>query len=188
MAASRQETKVTHLLTRLVHAGMVATVLLAGTVSEGLMAETKQPAGMRYGKAVGQFHDVHHYAAIYQLSAPRRTGARHLELAVGALDSGGDTSAFLSLGPVWRFHPGTHSLYLEFGFSPTLISDPSLGGVQLGGNVHFTSSATVGTRFGSRDEYGVELRIQHTSNGGLDSTNPGLDAIALNFTAQIWSM
>ncbi|MEQ8516707.1 MAG: hypothetical protein RIC38_13950 [Chromatocurvus sp.] len=85
MAASLQKTRVKQLLTRLARAVMVATVLLAGAVSEGLMAKTYQPAGLRYGKAVGQFHDVHHYAATYQLSPPRRTVARHLELAVAAL-------------------------------------------------------------------------------------------------------
>jgi hypothetical protein len=51
----------------------------------------------------------------------------------------------------------------------------------MGGNLHFTSSAALGATFGARESVALSLRIQHTSNGGLSSTNPGMDIIGLNF-------
>ena len=35
--------------------------------------------------------------------------------------------------------------------------------------------------FGARENISVALRVQHTSNGGLSNTNPGLDMIGLSF-------
>ena len=34
---------------------------------------------------------------------------------------------------------------------------------------------------GARENTSIALRIQHTSNGGLNSANPGLDMIGFNF-------
>lgn len=145
-------------------------------------ATDRVPSGVRVAKAFSKFDDVWQYAATYRLRPPRRLHSHHLELAVGAFTSPSESQAFVSLGPVWRFRPLSRALFLELGFSPTLLSGSTLNGRELGGNLHFTSSATLGTTFGARDEYGLALRIQHTSNGGLHSSNPGLDAIALNFT------
>ena len=98
-----------------------------------------------------------------------------------------DNTAFLSVGPVWRFQPEGRPYYVDLGISPTVLSESTFSGRELGGHLHFSSSITLGTRFGAEDEFGIALRLQHTSNGGLDSTNPGLDAIAVNFSAQTWS-
>lgn len=148
----------------------------------GAHAADIRPAGFRAAKAVEQFDDVWQFAATYELRPPRRLRARHLELAVGALSSPADTRPFVSLGPVWEIPSRSRALFLELGFSVTLLGGSTFDGQDLGGNFHFTSSAAVGTRFGRQRAFALSLRFQHTSNGGLNSTNPGLDAVALNFT------
>lgn len=140
------------------------------------------PDGVRVASTVRKFDDAWQYAALYELRPPRRLRARHLELAAGALRSPGETRPFVSLGPVWRRSTASRALFLDLGFSMTLLGGSTVGGRELGGNLHFTSSVALGTRLGTRHEYALALRYQHTSNGGLNGTNPGLDAIALNFT------
>jgi hypothetical protein len=151
-----------------------------GSVDAG--AADLLPAGVRVARVVHKFEDVWQFAAIYPLRAPRRLRAHHLELAVGAFSSPAETRPFLSLGPVWDFRSQTQALALELGFSATLLGGSTLAGRELGGNLHFTSSVALATRFGEDREYALSLRIQHTSNGGLNSPNPGLDAIALTFS------
>lgn len=88
---------------------------------------------------------------------------------------------FVSLGPVWRLPINSRRLFIQLGFSPTLLGGASFHGRNLGGRFHFTSSATVGMTLGARDGLELALRVQHTSNGGLSSTNPGMDMIGLSF-------
>ncbi len=87
----------------------------------------------------------------------------------------------MSFGPVWRQPINSRFLFVELGFSPTVIAGSSFNGRDLGGNFHFTSSASIGATFGAREISSIALRIQHTSNAGLNNTNPGLDMIGLNF-------
>ena len=135
----------------------------------------------RVATASKKFEDTSQFAVAFRMRPPRRLRARHLELAVGAISTSQETRAFVSLGPVWRL-PINHRLpYVELGFSPTLLTGSSLNGRDLGGNFHFTSSISIGATFGTRQNISVALRVQHTSNGGLSSTNPGLDMIGLNF-------
>jgi hypothetical protein len=137
---------------------------------------------IRVAHAVHKFEDTWQFGAIYKLRPPRRLRARYLELAVGLLSSPAQSRPFVSLGPVWQLQTPTQALFLEFGFSTTLLAGSTLAGRDLGGNLHFTSSVAVGVRFGAAREHALALRVQHTSNGGLNSTNPGLDAVALNFS------
>lgn len=139
------------------------------------------PAGVRVTKATQKFDDVWQFGAIYPLRPPRRLRARYLELALGALSTPAETRPFVSLGPVWDLGNRSQVLVFEFGFSATLLGGSTFAGRDVGGNLHFTSSVTLGTRFGRERAYALALRVQHTSNGGLNSTNPGLDAIGLNF-------
>ncbi len=86
------------------------------------------------------------------------------------------------LEPVWRLPINSRSLFVELSISPTLIGGSSFNGRDLGGNFHFTSAAAVGKTFGLRDAFSLSLRIQHTSNAGLSSINPGMDTVGLNFS------
>lgn len=97
----------------------------------------------------------------------------HLEGAIAVLDGRGDTGAALSAGPVgvwagdgghWRF---------EIGIKPTILSEDRFGTRDLGGHFHFTSH--VGIRYQLHPKFSVGYRVQHISNAGIASPNPGLD-------------
>lgn len=136
----------------------------------------------RVAQGVNKFDDTLLYAFAFKLRPPHRLRAQHLELAVGLISNSTKPRPFVSLGPVWRVPLRDNSLFLEFGLSPTLLGGSSFGGRDLGGKFHFTSSASIGATIGRSETVSVSLRIQHTSNGGLSSTNPGLDMVGLNFT------
>lgn len=161
-------------------AGLFLLVGLAASWSAGAELPDPAPDAFRVQQAVGKFSDTTELAIEYRLRSPRWLRAHRLELAVGALSDGVVTRPFLSLGPVWRKDIATKA-YVDFGFSPTLLSDATVDDRSLGGHLHFTSSLSIGTRFGAFDQYSVALRAQHVSNGGLDSRNPGIDVVGLRF-------
>ena len=138
------------------------------------------PDELRVVQAIGKFGDTHQIAAAYRFRAPRPLRAHHLEVAVGAIISDTNTSPFLSVGPVWRFPIASGRQYVDFGFSPTVLSGSRFNGRELGGGFHFTSSLSLGMRLGVEERFSLALRAQHTSNGGLNSENPGLDMVGLN--------
>ncbi len=144
-------------------------------------AATAWPTDYRVAASGDKFADTWQFALAFRMRAPRRLRARRLELAIGTLSTSQENRLFVSLGPVWRFPIRSPSLFVELGISPTLLSGSSYNGRDMGGNFHFTSSATVGKTFGARDAFTLSLRIQHTSNGSIRNTNPGMDMVGLNF-------
>ena len=160
---------------------MISFTLSSSNARAAAVAPTDYRVVTNYGK----FDDTTQVAVAFRMRPPRRLRARHLELAIGAISTSQESRAFVSFGPVWRLPINGHSLFVELGFSPTLIAGSSFNGRDLGGNFHFTSSASIGATFGARENISLALRIQHTSNGGLSSTNPGLDMIGLNFTINL---
>jgi len=150
--------------------------------SSNAWAEAVAPADYHVIAAGDKFADTTQFAVAFKMRPPRRLRARYLELAIGAISTSQENRAFVSLGPVWRLPINRRSWFVELGFSPTLIAGSSLNGRDLGGNFHFTSSASIGATFGARENISIALRVQHISNGGLRSTNPGMDMIGLNLT------
>lgn len=140
------------------------------------------PVGYRILFAGDEFDGVRQYAVTYDIRPPRRLRSRHLELAVGQIASASSDQACISFGPVWRLQIAGEFAFVDLGFSTTLISGSRFNGRNLGGNVHFTSSISIGATFGRRQSVAVSLRVQHTSNGGLSETNPGIDMIGINVT------
>lgn len=138
------------------------------------------PDGYRLQHSVGKFSDTSEFAAEYHFGAPRFLRANRMEFAVGALADGEVTRPFISFGPAWRWNFANRS-YLDFGFSPTFLSDATVDDRSLGGHLHFTSSLSVGRRFGRYEQFSIALRAQHISNGGLDERNPGIDVAGLRF-------
>ena len=152
---------------------MIVSVLLNSSIAQAA------PSDYRFAAAGDKFEDTWQFAVAYRL--PPRLRADRLELAVGTFATSDEFRPFVSFGPVWRWPFRNDSMFVEFGISPTLLSGSTFNGRDLGGNFHFTSAAAIGKTFGARDAVSVSLRIQHTSNGSLRSTNPGLDMIGLNF-------
>ena len=174
---NRPASRATRALTVLL--GLVALTANAQAAPGSLI-----PDEYRIASAASKFDDTYQFTAAYRLRAPRALQAHHLELALGTVYTTSETEAFVSFGPVWRFPLGEGSSFVDFGFSPTFLSGTDFNGRDIGGNVHFTSSLAVGTRFGRAEKYSLGLRAQHTSNGGLDHTNPGLDMIGLTFAVE----
>lgn len=148
-------------------------------------AATVIPTDYRVVASDDKFKDTWQVAVAFNMRPPRRLYARQLELAIGTVSTPSETRPFLSLGPVWRVPLIDESLFVDFGFSPTFIAGSSLNGRNMGGNFHFTSSASLGASFDAHQAFSLSLRIQHTSNGGLSDTNPGLDMIGLSFTLDL---
>ena len=172
--------KTTH--SKLQHTAVFVIAMIFFTLNNSnAWSATVAPTDYRVVAASGKFIDTTQFAVAFRMRPPRALRARHLELAMGAISTAQETRPFVSFGPVWRLPINSRSLFVEFGFSPTLIAGSSFNGRDLGGNFHFTSSASVGATFGARENISIALRVQHTSNGGLSSTNPGLDMIGLNF-------
>ena len=149
--------------------------------SSNAWAATVAPIDYRIVAASEKFDNTTQFAVVFKIRPPRRLRASRLEFAIGMISTSQESRAFVSLGPVWRLPINRRSLFVELGLSPTLIAGSSVNGRDLGGNFHFTSSASIGTTFGARENISVALRVQHISNGGLSNTNPGMNMIGLNF-------
>jgi hypothetical protein len=63
------------------------------------------------------------------------------------------------------------SLFVTTG--PVLLTEDIFGDFDLGGYFHFASA--IGLNWRLRDGWSVAYRIQHLSNAGIESPNPGLD-------------
>jgi len=160
----------------------VIAMILITLNNSNAWAAPVAPTDYRVVAAGDTFADITQFAVAFRMRPPRRLRARYLELAIGTISTSQENIAFVSLGPVWRLPIDSRSLFVELGLSPTLIAGSSFNGRDLGGNFHFTSSASIGATFGARENISIALRVQHISNGGLRSTNPGMDMIGLNLT------
>ena len=173
---------------KLLHIVIFIIAMISFTL-HGLNAQAAaaQASDYRVMRGTSQFDDVWQFAVTINMRPPRRLRINRLEMAVGAISTSEESRPFVSFGPVWRLPMNNGAMFLELGISPTLLGGSTFNGHELGGNFHFTSSAALGATFGPRDAVSLALRIQHTSNGSLDSTNPGLDMIGLNFTFDFWN-
>ena len=149
-------------------------------------AQNLTPAEYRVSRSIGKFDSVTQFAIAYRFASPEILRATRTELSFGTFSSPEEDRPFVSFGAVWRVPPKwvplpRDTMFVDVGFSPTLIAGSSLNGRDLGGSLHFTSSIEIGALFGREQSTAVSLRLQHTSNGGLNSTNPGIDTLGLNF-------
>ncbi len=167
---------------RVLHTAVFVIAMISFMLSgSNARATSVMPSDYRLAVAGDKFEDTWQFAVAFSMRPPRHLRARRVEVAIGTLSTSEENRLFVSLGPVWQLPIRSQWLSFELGISPTLISGSSFNGRDMGGNFHFTSSAAVRAAFGARDSVALSLRIQHTSNGGLSSTNPGMDMIGLNF-------
>lgn len=159
-----------------------ASVLILATLSYQIAYASKfRPSAYRASVAGDKFSDTWQAAAVFELRAPRRIRAKKMELVVGTTSTSNEVRPFVSLGPVWRLPLSRRRAFLELGISPTFFAGSTFNNRNIGGNFHFTSFASLGMSLGGDDDSSISLRIQHTSNGGLDSTNPGMDMVGIDF-------
>lgn len=103
----------------------------------------------------------------------------HLTVAVGILDGGGDSGVAGSLGFEFVFgsSSGRFPLEIRAGSALTLISEDEYGEEDLGGPLQFTHHISLYYWF--LDYLSAVARVQHMSNAGIYSENPGVDIIML---------
>ena len=152
-------------------------VLMSNTVAYG---DSVSLPNTRISAAGDKFDGVVQVAAAFKISKGSLFRSHHIELAVGPISSSSGNAAFVSIGPVWRIPLVKDRFFAAVGIAPTLLSNSNYGGRDLGGHFHFTSFVSAGIRLGRGSS--VSLRIQHTSNGGLRGTNPGMDMLGLEFS------
>ncbi|MEO1035993.1 MAG: acyloxyacyl hydrolase [Pseudomonadota bacterium] len=145
------------------------------------------PDEVRLAESFGDAEDVNQFALVFHSRGSRRLHASRMELALGSFSTPADERFFLSYGPVWRLPErwlpvARDRVFVDLGFAPTYVAGSNLNGRDIGGNFHFTSSLGVGAFLDKNRNIELALRVQHTSNGGLADTNPGLDMIGLSFT------
>ena len=96
-----------------------------------------------------------------------------IETAVGGLSGEGETAMYARVAPVAHLHLDDMPISLVLSAGPSLYSEDSFDGYDIGGSFQFTSS--VGLDWAFDDAWAVGYRYQHTSNAHLNEPNPGLD-------------
>ena len=113
----------------------------------------------------------------------RRAGDMHYELGVLRLPrvDRGDDLYGLHFAPAWQFAPRVLAPYafIELGIGATWLSGRHIRARDLGSRLHFLPHAMLAFRPGRSTPWHAGLRIRHTSNADLISTNPGFDLIQL---------
>ncbi len=96
-----------------------------------------------------------------------------LDASIGYIDAADDQGGIVAIGPTVRYRTANDELSVEAGVRPALLSRHQFGRDSLGSSIQFVSHLGLRLKFG--DRIGVGYRIQHMSNAGLASPNPGLD-------------
>ena len=168
-------------------AGWLGLVLLLALPSASAQLEgamTRYEAGLRSGSGDG-FDSLELY---YRQAAPgldevvlARLGLdawrARWAFALGGWSGDHDDTAVIALGPAFERRLGDAPLRLSLGIQPTLISRHDGNGRDLGGPVQFTSHAAIA--WAPPGALVIGLRLQHTSNAGIYTHNPGVDIAAV---------
>jgi Lipid A 3-O-deacylase (PagL) len=96
-----------------------------------------------------------------------------MDFTAGWLGREGLNAVTSSAGPAFVLKYKDVPLALEAGSSSGLISRHEFGSVDLGGPFQFTTH--IGLSWDITKHFRAGYRYQHTSNGGIDRSNPGLN-------------
>jgi len=96
-----------------------------------------------------------------------------LETNAGLLRGGGESALVGSAGPGINFSGFGGKIDIPLGVNATFISDHTLGDVDLGGKIQFTSH--IGLSFNFSRHLMLGYRLQHMSNAGIYKPNPGVN-------------
>lgn len=83
----------------------------------------------------------------------------------------------VDLTPVFRFSgkTGGFQSFVDVGVGVALFSVSRLEDHEFGSNFQFSSLLGLGTRFGSRNQWGMGYKFQHYSNGSVREGNHGIN-------------
>jgi lipid A 3-O-deacylase PagL len=161
----------------------LALLLLLALFPSPAHAARLEAIALRYEEAYRKFDGLVQEALTANIRLDRdyfagntRVTSR-IVVSSGALVLGEDRQGFVSIGPEFTFerHLLGMPTFLVLGIAPTWLGDSTVGSRDLGGQLHFTSHFAMGLRFGPRRDRFLLLRIQHISNGGTNTHNPGVD-------------
>lgn len=166
--------------------------LLAGAV---LLAPRSSSAEPGFDLSLRQLGNVTHFGGVTQeaveLQFPmgwRLGGWGRVEfdwlVSGGALRDAERDTAFVSLGQAvtLRAPLRLRAVALQASFSPTWTETDRLNGQDFGGHVHFTSAVALKLFLDRAQRQAIAFRAQHTSNGGLEQPNPGLDLAGIELS------
>lgn len=103
--------------------------------------------------------------------------AGYWEFTAGVWDNTQESVAELAATPVFRFERGT--AYLEAAIGLHLVSTHISASRVFSTAFQFGDHVGAGFRFGPGKRYDVGMRIQHLSNGGVSSPNPGINFFSM---------
>ena len=97
-----------------------------------------------------------------------------------------DDITHVGITPVFRL---TRHDRLDNGIKPFfegaigfhLMSDDKIGDKDMGGNFTFADHISAGAQFGGKLQHELSLRLQHFSNAGIYSSNPGVNFAAIRY-------
>ncbi len=165
---------------------MTAALILAGSLAAApVWGAEREEVGLR---VVTEYLDDENLRqqGIFIRWRPEEARKLRWEVAFGTLHEGSVDRLFLSGGPLWRFTPGqpwrSARFVIDLGLHPTLLAGAKFSTIDLGGFMQFTSFVSAGARFGQDRDFRVAVRVQHISNGSLNSTNPGTDQLGMEFS------
>jgi hypothetical protein len=97
----------------------------------------------------------------------------NVDLSMGCLGSGSTDGFIGGIAANLELRYDKFPVYLEGGFSPTVLSTYHYGAKNFGEDVQFTSH--IGLAWDVTPCFTIGLRVQHMSNGRIAEPNPGLD-------------
>jgi len=156
-------------------------LLGAADTGRAQSAWVPESAGGRFGVAANlsaqTFHQTEAFANWnlpwdWDLGAQFRLQSR-LDLSAGWLGDSHTDAAVGTIGPTLVLSREKFPFTLEFGVSPTIISEPRFATKDFGEAFQFTTH--IGLNFRLPWHLALNYRFQHMSNAGLNHNNPGLN-------------
>ncbi|NNU42053.1 acyloxyacyl hydrolase [Ramlibacter montanisoli] len=115
------------------------------------------------------------------------TGYTEISVGQWRVREGGDErySTQFGITPALRLYPAgvAYGWFVEGGIGANAISPTYRNGSDRFSSVfNFGDHLGVGRRFGTQGQHEIGLRVQHFSNCGLDTPNPGENFVQLRYT------
>lgn len=99
--------------------------------------------------------------------------AGYWEISAGVWDNKDESIADIGVTPVFRIE--RNAAYLEAAIGVHLVSTHISAHRTFSTSFQFGDHLGAGFRFGPQDRYDFGVRVQHISNGGVSSPNPGIN-------------
>jgi len=169
-------------------AALVILFLVALPVG-GLAQVKPESVGIQATDSIKKFSGLNQFAVT--LRYPTRFAERHylypdsFDATLGYVVRDGDQGAYIAIGPSYWFGPGNSASrrwILGFGLHVTLFTDSDFAGQDLGGKLQFTSNVGVGLYLNRQHSRSLYADVRHISNAGINSTNPGINLVALTYS------